>query len=101
MCADAEKVVSKVGAESLHVYGFLQERFSQKRDVTKDHLFQFIFRSFYRLDNAGLGEPFKEKFFLLLEENRNTPRPDPNALTMELYGIPTLRGLKSVQFSFG
>jgi hypothetical protein len=33
-------------------------------------VFQFTFRSFYRLDNAGLTPEFKSKYFALLEESR-------------------------------
>jgi hypothetical protein len=56
--------------ESIAVYNFLQTRFQQKEDVTKDLLFQFVFRSFYRLDNAGLGAQFKTRYFELMEEFR-------------------------------
>jgi len=86
--------------ESIAVYNFLQTRFQQKENVTKDLLFQFVFRSFYRLDNAGLGGPFKTRYFELMEENRNSPNFDFAPVLRPLYDIETLKGKNTFQFSF-
>lgn len=84
--------------ESISVYNFLQTRFQQKEDVTKDLLFQFVFRSFYRLDNAGLGDPFKTRYFELMEEFRDSF--NFASVLRPLYDIETLKGKNSFQFSF-
>lgn len=86
--------------ESIAVYNFLQARFQQKEDVTKDLLFQFVFRSFYRLDNAGLGPKFKTKYFELMEKFRDSSPFDFASVLYPLYHIKTLRNKKSFQFSF-
>lgn len=86
--------------ESIAVYNFLQTRFQQKEDVTKDLLFQFVFRSFYRLDNAGLGDPFKTRYFELMQEFRDPSSFDFASVLCPLYHIKTLRDKKSFQFSF-
>lgn len=59
-------------------------------------MFQFVFRSFYRLDNAGLSDEIKNHFFKLMA-NKQT-----NLVTVlsELYNIPTLRHKNTIQFSF-
>lgn len=86
--------------ESIAVYNFLQARFQQKEDITKDLLFQFVFRSFFRLDNAGLGAPFKTRYFELMEECRDSPSFNFASVLRPLYDIETLKGKNSFQFSF-
>jgi hypothetical protein len=86
--------------ESIAVYNFLQARFQQKEDVTKDLLFQFVFRSFYSLDNAGLGAPFKTRYFELMEECRDSPSFNFASVLRPLYDIETLKGKNTFQFSF-
>lgn len=86
--------------ESIAVYNFLQTRFQQKEDITKDLLFQFVFRSFYRLDNAGLGVAFKTRYFELMEEFRDSPSFELALVLRPLYDIETLKGKNTFQFSF-
>lgn len=86
--------------ESIAVYNFLQTRFQQKEDVSKDLLFQFVFRSFYRLDNAGLGAQFKTRYFELMEELRDSPSFKLALILRPLYDIKTLKGKNTFQFSF-
>ena len=47
------EAINKLSTESFDVYGFINDEFKNTEDITKNHLFQFVFRSFYRLDNAG------------------------------------------------
>jgi hypothetical protein len=96
---NAHTIISRIGREPLEVYRFLRKRF-ETENVARDALFQFVFRSFYRLDNAGLTAPFKTRYFELLEENRRVFEPDLRELTLALYEIPNRRDLKSLQFSF-
>ena len=86
--------------ESIAVYNFLQARFQLKGDITQDLLFQFVFRSFYRLDNAGLGVPFKTKYFELMEKFRDPSTFDFTSVLRSLYEIETLKGKNTFQFSF-
>lgn len=85
--------------ESFDVYLFLNEEFKNSEDISKNYLFQFIFRSFYRLDNAGLSTEFKYRYFELLQEYRNKPI-DLKKICLDLNEYKTKKGLNSIQFSF-
>ena len=54
-----DEMINRISYESLDVYMFLKKEF-EKSDVRKNYTFQFVYRSFYRLDNAGLTEEFKK-----------------------------------------
>ncbi len=87
--------------EQFEVYKFLQRNCKNSKNLTSDHVFQFVFRSFYRLDNAGLGDEFKDAFFLLFEEQRkNCESPDVSKIVRSLHTVKTARGKHSFQFSF-
>ena len=66
----SNKIIENIEQESVDVFNFLKTEYS-KSDVTKNYLFQFVFRSFFRLDNAGLTPEFKTEYFELLEKTRN------------------------------
>jgi len=55
---NAEPVVRAIGREAVDVYGFLSDQFT-RGPVVGNHVFQFVYRSFYRLDSAGLTPEFK------------------------------------------
>jgi hypothetical protein len=93
------EILANLNQESIDVYKFLQAEFS-KGDVTKNHLFQFVYRSFYRLDNAGLTPEFKMRYFELMEKSRSSENINPEPILKELYEILTRKDLKSFQFSF-
>lgn len=94
-----ERALKKLDAESFHVYNFNNEQFQQTEDINSNHLFQFTYRSFYRLDNAGLTPEFKKRYFELLQEHR-IKAIDLKAICIDLYNHKTRKGLNSVQFSF-
>lgn len=94
-----ERALKKLDAESFHVYNFINEQFQQTEDINSNHLFKFTYRSFYRLDNAGLTPEFKKRYFELLQEHR-TKAIDLKAICIDLYEYKTRKGLNSVQFSF-
>lgn len=92
-------ILAHLDAESIAVYTFIQERF-QTITVTQDLVFQFIFRSFYRLDNAGLTPIFKTKYFELLEEYRYNFDLDFEVVLRRLSTIKNRKGQDNIQFSF-
>lgn len=94
-----KEAFNKLNMESFDVYSFLNNEFKNTEDITKNYLFQFIFRSFYRLDNAGLTPEFKTRYFELLQEYRNKPI-DLKAICFDLSDYKTRKGLSSIQFSF-
>jgi hypothetical protein len=57
-----DQVIENLDPESIDVYVFLSRRFSEV-DISKDRLFRFVFRSFYRMDSAGLTDEFKTEYF--------------------------------------
>jgi len=84
--------------ESVAVYCFIKRQFDEG-SVIENKLLQFVFRSFYRIDNAGLTDTFKNRYFELLEASKGN---DPNLreICEELYQIKNHRKLNSLQFSF-
>ena len=96
---NAERLVRAIGREPVDVYGFLSAEFA-RGTVVGNYIFQFMYRSFYRLDSAGLSPEFKSKYFVLLEESRNLLEVDLGRLVKDLYEIPNLKGQQSLQFSF-
>jgi len=95
----ARQIVENISHESVDVYLFLSNEF-QKSDVRYNYLFKFVFRSFYRLDNAGLTDEFKDRYFELLEEARDLENIDFKYLSRELHKYPNRKGSKTLQFSF-
>ena len=50
---NGDSIVEAIGREAVDVYGFLADEFG-RRSAVGNYVFQFTYRSFYRLDNAGL-----------------------------------------------
>lgn len=96
---NAQAIVEAVGKEAVDVYLFLSDEFARGR-VTQNCLFQFVFRSFYRLDNAGLTPAFKTAYFECMEEARDGSEVDIAALVTTLHKLPNRKGQESLQFSF-
>lgn len=96
----SEEIIREIKQESIDVYDFLKREFSNS-DVTKNYLFQFVYRSFYRLDNAGLTSKFKDEYFQILEEYRNSKDLDFKKVLSRLWIYPNLKKNKNTfQFSF-
>lgn len=99
LAAESNRLVESVGQESVDVYMFLTNQFAGG-DVAGNHLFQFVFRSFYRLDSAGLTPEFKVEYFRLMEELRVHGSPDVSEIVLALRPFPNRKGQESLQFSF-
>jgi hypothetical protein len=95
-----DDAISALDRESVPVYLFITERFASTSDISSDYLFQFLFRSYYRLDNAGLGNDFKLAYFQLLQNRRADPRPDLRQLCEALRPYETKKRKQALQFSF-
>jgi hypothetical protein len=68
--------------------------------VTRNCLFQFVYRSFYRLDNAGLTPEFKSAYFECMESARGGSDVDLAAIVKKLHDLPNRKGQANLQFSF-
>jgi hypothetical protein len=90
-----QKVLWNILRESVPVYLFIRGEYL-KGSVTSNHVFQFVFRSFYRLDNAGLSPEQKTQYFKSLSNNQ----PDVKTILLALYNLETLKKKKSIQLSF-
>jgi hypothetical protein len=89
--------------ESIEVYKFLIANFRATENITQNEVFKFIFRSFYRLDNAGLTNEFKSEYFSIMQEYRslnNFTNDTILSIAKRLDYFRTKRGVKSFQFSF-
>jgi len=93
------EIIENIDQESVDVYNFLKTEF-KKSNVNENYLFQFIFRSFYRIDNAGLTPEFKKEYFKILEQNRNEKQFDFEKVLRKLYSFPNRKGQNTLQFSF-
>jgi len=96
---NSSEIVKNIDYESIEVYDFLKEQFEHS-NVTKNYLFQFVYRSFYRLDNAGLTPEFKTKYFRILEETRGSKEFNFEKILKQLYNFPNRKGQNTLQFSF-
>ena len=94
-----EAVVERIERESVDVYLFLAAQF-ERGPVHDNSLFQFVYRSFYRLDNAGLTPKFKKEYFQCMQDARGSSSVDVEAIARKLYPIPNRKGQESLQFSF-
>jgi hypothetical protein len=97
---NASAIIANIEAESLDVYLFLIHEYD-RGDIRENRVFQFLFRSFYRLDSAGLTPDFKQAFFKALEEKRGQTEVDLDELVRRFYkDFPNRKGQQSLQFSF-
>lgn len=93
------QLLENLDPESIDVYVFLSRRFAEC-DASRDRVFQFLFRSFYRMDSAGLKTEFKTKYFKMLQEHRRRDDVDLRGLAKVFYEIKRRKEDKSLQFSF-
>ena len=96
---NSTEIIENIDQESVDVYNFLKTEF-KKSNVNENYLFQFVFRSFYRIDNAGLTPEFKKEYFKILEQNRNEKQFDFEKVLRGLYSFPNRKGQNTLQFSF-
>lgn len=97
--SNSSKIVDNIPMESPYIYLFLKEHF-EKYDVSSNHVFQFLYRSFYRLDNAGLTAEFKSKYFTTMQIHRGMDSFDVRSILDVLYQISNQKGQNTIQFSF-
>ena len=95
----SNEIMENIEQESIDVFNFLKSEF-EKSDVSENYLFQFVFRSFFRLDNAGLTPEFKTEYFNILERLRNNKQHDFDVVLKKLYDFPNRKGQNTLQFSF-
>ncbi|MCX6720336.1 MAG: hypothetical protein NTW11_00835 [Candidatus Staskawiczbacteria bacterium] len=90
-----DEILLKITQESVDVYLFLKNEY-KKGNIKNNTLFQFVFRSFYRLDNAGLSDEIKNHYFELMAEGKNNLED----ILLELYEFKNSKNQKTIQFSF-
>ena len=90
-----KKIFANIKPESIAVYLFLKNEY-KRGDVKNNLLFQFVFRSYYRLDSAGLSDRQKIKYFELLASHKNHLK----IILNDLYKLKDLQNKNKVQFSF-
>ncbi len=90
-----EEIISNISRESVDVYLWLRDEY-KKGNIKNNTVFQFVFRSYYRLDRAGLGKKLKKRYFELLDAKED----NLEFILNELHKIPRERGDNTVQFSF-
>lgn len=78
--------------ESIGVYEWLEAH----KEKPENPVFQFVFRSYYRIDNAGLTPDWKMRYFEYLGQKERRLE----VILEGLYHIPTKKEVKSLQFSF-
>lgn len=93
------EIIQNIDYESVEVFKFITNEFNNS-DVSENFLFQFVYRSYYRLDLAGLTKEFKTEYFKIMQELRKTDNIDILEIIERLYDFENLRDRKSIQFSF-
>ncbi|WP_439628316.1 hypothetical protein [Gemmata sp.] len=78
--------------ESVRVYEWLEAH----KGEPNNPVFQFVFRSYYRIDSAGLTARWKARSFEFLGRREG----GLGTILEGLYQVPTARNVKSLQFSF-
>lgn len=78
--------------ESIRVYEWLEAH----KGKPENPVFQFVFRSYYRIDNAGLTSDWKVRYFEFLSQRERSLR----TILEGLYHIQTKKKVKSLQVSF-
>ena len=97
--SNQKRILDALGEESFAVYSFLRSECA-RGGVDNNPLFQFVYRSYYRLDNAGLTPSFKSQYFKLMESARVSGAIDLRVIAADLHQYKTLRKYNSLQFSF-
>ncbi len=95
----SEAIVNNLEPESIAVYKYLKSEF-HRTNVAENLVFQFLYRSFYRIDNAGLSPHFKTEYFKILEEEKNRDAHDIATILRRLYDFKNRKDQNSIQFSF-
>jgi hypothetical protein len=95
----SSEIIQSIARESIDVYNYLSSQLRQT-NVTADYFYQFVYRSFFRLDNAGLTDNFKVKYFDFLEEFKNKKEFDYHEILSQLYEIKNKKNQCCFQFSF-
>jgi hypothetical protein len=96
-------ILNNLSNESIEVYKYIISTFQKTSEISKDEVFKFLFRSFYRLDNAGLSIEFKNDYFEILQKYRNEKEYTDDTIiniAKRLDKFPTLKNASSFQFSF-
>jgi len=85
-----DEILIKVGKENVYIYIFLMKEF-KKGGILDNHVFQFVFKAFYQMNNPGFSKEQKKRFFQLL----NQKQQNLDKIISDLYSIK-----KNIQFSF-
>ncbi|MCX7009285.1 MAG: hypothetical protein NTY53_18905 [Kiritimatiellaeota bacterium] len=96
---NAKPIIFSIPEDTIPVYLFLADRLKITPDISQDHVFQFLFRSFYGMENAGLTPDFKKRYFEIMQENRSK-LPNIEKICNELKHYTNLKGQETIQFSF-
>lgn len=96
---NVDDIIDNLEHESIEVHKYLIKRFNHT-NVVQDLPFQFLYRSFYRLDNAGLTPGFKAAYFKVLEGERFSVAPDIRIILEKLRYFRNKKDQENMQFSF-
>lgn len=92
-------IIDNIQESSIAVYDFIIKE-CNKGDIKRNLVFQFIFSSFYGLNNAGLTNEFKDLYFDLFDSNKDKPVMDFKDVLYKLSQVKNHKGQNSLQFSF-
>ena len=96
---NTQAIIGNISNESIDVYNFLKAQFDSS-NVIENYLFQFVYRSFYRLDNAGLTTQFKTEYFNIMQQYRQLDNFDFANILQRLFEIVNHQRQNTFQFSF-
>jgi hypothetical protein len=91
-------VIDKLTERDIQFYQFIKDEFAAT-NVSTNEVFQFIYSSFYTLDNIKLTAEFKKEYFNIMESVRFSNNLDLEYILLKLHEIP-IRGVCKYHFSF-
>lgn len=98
-------IIQSLKQEYIDVYLFLKSELEKETTITNNYLFQFVFRSFYGMNRAGLTSKFYEEYFETLEKYKRKPESfNLKKVALEFLDFKSIKKKneekKSLQFSF-
>jgi len=80
-------------------YARLTEQFP-KVNVAEDHAFQQLYKRYWQLNAARLGDRYIDSYFELLQSSKRCKNLDIETIATQLYQVPNDRNERKLQFSF-
>jgi len=90
-----DEILSNLNFEDIAVYVFLKNEYN-KGNILNNFVFQYVFKSWWGINNAKWSNKLKNCYFDLLANQQTALK----AILTTLYEVPTSKGVHAVHFAF-